>query len=62
MGITGGSEHHGHGFFAGGRWPCGCGRARITSDGKIRTCLFSIFDHDLYGVMRRGAPDEELRG
>ncbi|MGH9670140.1 MAG: GTP 3',8-cyclase MoaA [Terriglobales bacterium] len=41
---------------------CGhCSRARITSDGKIRTCLFSLFDHDLYGVMRRGAPDEELR-
>jgi cyclic pyranopterin phosphate synthase len=40
---------------------CGhCSRARITSDGKIRTCLFSLFDHDLYGVMRRGAPDEEL--
>ena len=41
---------------------CGhCSRARITSDGKIRTCLFSLFDHDLYGVMRRGASDEELR-
>ncbi len=41
---------------------CGhCSRARITSDGKIRTCLFSLFDHDLYGVMRRGAPDDELR-
>ena len=41
---------------------CGhCSRVRITSDGKIRTCLFSLFDHDLYGVMRRGAPDEELR-
>ena len=41
---------------------CGhCSRVRITSDGKIRTCLFSLFDHDLYGVMRRGAPDDELR-
>jgi cyclic pyranopterin phosphate synthase len=41
---------------------CGhCSRARITSDGKIRTCLFSLFDHDLYGVMRRGANDDELR-
>jgi len=34
---------------------------RLTSDGKIRTCLFSIWDHDLAGVMRRGASDEQLR-
>src|SRR5256885_16381800 len=35
---------------------CGhCSRIRITSDGKIRTCLFSQVDHDLYGVMRRGS-------
>jgi len=40
---------------------CGhCSRIRITSDGKIRTCLFSIWDHDLYGQMRRGASNEEL--
>jgi GTP 3',8-cyclase len=40
---------------------CGhCSRIRITSDGKIRTCLFSVWDHDLYGQMRRGASDEEL--
>jgi len=40
---------------------CGhCSRIRITSDGKIRTCLFSVWDHDLYAQMRRGATDEEL--
>jgi cyclic pyranopterin phosphate synthase len=40
---------------------CGhCSRIRITSDGKIRTCLFSVWDHDLYALMRRGASDEEL--
>jgi cyclic pyranopterin phosphate synthase len=40
---------------------CGhCSRIRITSDGKIRTCLFSIWDHDLHGQMRRGASDEQL--
>jgi cyclic pyranopterin phosphate synthase len=40
---------------------CGhCSRIRITSDGKIRTCLFSVWDHDLHGEMRRGASDEEL--
>jgi GTP 3',8-cyclase len=40
---------------------CGhCSRVRITSDGKIRTCLFSVWDHDLHELMRRGADDEEL--
>ncbi|MHB8303224.1 MAG: GTP 3',8-cyclase MoaA [Acidobacteriaceae bacterium] len=40
---------------------CGhCSRVRITSDGKIRTCLFSQFDHDLYGVLRRGEEDAAL--
>jgi len=40
---------------------CGhCSRIRITSDGKIRTCLFSVWDHDLHAEMRRGASDEEL--
>lgn len=40
---------------------CGqCSRVRITSDGKIRTCLFSLWDHDLYELMRRGDSDEDL--
>src|SRR5215467_4467309 len=40
---------------------CGhCSRIRITSDGKIRTCLFSVWDHDLYAQMERGASDVEL--
>jgi cyclic pyranopterin phosphate synthase len=41
---------------------CGaCSRVRLTSDGKIRTCLFSQVEHDLYGRMRAGASDKELR-
>ena len=40
---------------------CGhCSRIRITSDGKIRTCLFSVWDHDLHGEMERGASDEDV--
>jgi GTP 3',8-cyclase len=40
---------------------CGhCSRVRLTSDGKIRTCLFSVWDHDLHGQMRRGASDAQL--
>jgi cyclic pyranopterin phosphate synthase len=41
---------------------CGaCSRVRLTSDGKIRTCLFSQVEHDLYGRFRAGASDAELR-
>jgi cyclic pyranopterin phosphate synthase len=40
---------------------CGhCSRVRLTSDGKIRTCLFSQSDHDLYGKMAVGGTDAEL--
>jgi GTP 3',8-cyclase len=40
---------------------CGhCSRIRITSDGKLRTCLFSVWDHDLHAQMQHGASDEEL--
>src|SRR6266581_2392231 len=40
---------------------CGhCSRIRITSDGKIRTCLFSVWEHDLHELMRRGASDDDL--
>lgn len=40
---------------------CGaCSRVRLTSDGKIRTCLFSQVEHDLYGRMRAGQTDAEL--
>lgn len=40
---------------------CGhCSRIRLTSDGKIRTCLFSQTDHDLAGPLKRGATDAEL--
>jgi len=41
---------------------CGaCSRVRLTSDGKIRTCLFSQVEHDLYGRLREGETDAELR-
>jgi len=41
---------------------CGhCSRIRLTSDGKIRTCLFSQSDHDLAGRMMRGASDADLK-
>lgn len=41
---------------------CGhCSRIRLTSDGKLRTCLFSNVDHDLYTRMRRGASEDDLR-
>ena len=40
---------------------CGhCNRLRLTADGKVRTCLFSVVEHDLRGRLRGGAKDEEL--
>jgi cyclic pyranopterin phosphate synthase len=41
---------------------CGhCSRVRLTSDGKVRTCLFSQTDHDLAGLMSHGTSDDDLR-
>jgi len=37
-----------------------CNRIRITADGKLRTCLFSVVEHDVRGPMRAGASDAEL--
>ena len=37
-----------------------CDRLRLTSDGKLRTCLFSLHETDLRGPLRGGAGDEEL--
>jgi cyclic pyranopterin phosphate synthase len=37
-----------------------CNRIRLTADGKLRTCLFSIHETDLRAVLRRGASDGEL--
>lgn len=40
---------------------CGqCNRIRLTADGKIRTCLFSVTEHDLRGRLRNGLSDEAL--
>jgi cyclic pyranopterin phosphate synthase len=40
---------------------CGhCDRIRLTADGQIRTCLFSLHEYDFRTAMRRGAPDEEI--
>ena len=40
---------------------CGhCNRIRLTADGKIRTCLFSVTEHDLRSRLREGATDEEI--
>jgi cyclic pyranopterin phosphate synthase len=40
---------------------CGhCNRIRLTADGKIRTCLFSVTEYDLRSQLRQGASDLEL--
>jgi cyclic pyranopterin phosphate synthase len=37
-----------------------CDRLRLTAEGTLRTCLFSIGETDLRGPMRDGATDAEL--
>ncbi len=40
---------------------CGhCNRLRLTADGKIRTCLFSVVEHDLRSRLRSGVADEDI--
>jgi GTP 3',8-cyclase len=40
---------------------CGdCDRIRLTADGKLRTCLFSLNETDLRKPLRSGADDAEL--
>jgi cyclic pyranopterin phosphate synthase len=37
-----------------------CNRVRLTSDGKLRYCLFALEETDVKGLLRRGAPDKEV--
>jgi len=40
---------------------CGdCDRIRLTADGRLRTCLFSLNETDLRSPLRAGADDSEL--
>jgi cyclic pyranopterin phosphate synthase len=40
---------------------CGhCNRLRLTADGKIRTCLFSVTEHDFRPLLREGKSDAEI--
>jgi GTP 3',8-cyclase len=39
-----------------------CNRIRLTADGKLRTCLFSLHETDLRESLRSGASDTELEG
>lgn len=37
-----------------------CNRLRLTSDGKIRYCLFAIEETDVKELLRNGGPDEDI--
>ncbi|MEA2449128.1 MAG: 3,8-cyclase [Thermoleophilaceae bacterium] len=37
-----------------------CNRIRLTAEGELRTCLFSVTETDLRGPLREGATDAEL--
>jgi GTP 3',8-cyclase len=37
-----------------------CNRIRLTADGELRTCLFSVHETDLRAPLRDGAGDDEI--
>ena len=37
-----------------------CNRVRLTADGRLRTCLFSLNETDLRSPLREGADDDEV--
>jgi cyclic pyranopterin phosphate synthase len=37
-----------------------CNRVRLTADGQLRSCLFSVEETDLRGLLRGGADDTEI--
>jgi cyclic pyranopterin phosphate synthase len=37
-----------------------CNRIRITADGKLRTCLFSIREHDVRELLRGDASEDDI--
>ena len=39
-----------------------CNRVRLTADGRLRTCLFSLNETDLREPLRNGASDADLEG
>lgn len=40
---------------------CGqCDRIRLTADGQLRTCLFSVREYDFRGVLRSGGDDDAI--
>jgi len=38
-----------------------CNRIRLTSDGKLRNCLFALDEVDVKSLLRGGAPDAALQ-
>jgi cyclic pyranopterin phosphate synthase len=37
-----------------------CNRLRLTSDGKLRNCLFALDETDVRGLLRSDAPDPDI--
>jgi cyclic pyranopterin phosphate synthase len=56
------SGHGGIGFIASISQPfcMSCNRIRITADGKLRNCLFSLDETDIRSLLRGNAPDEAI--
>ena len=49
-----------NGLTKGAREAPGIAELRLTADGKLRTCLFSLDEQDLKPLLRGGASDDDL--
>jgi cyclic pyranopterin phosphate synthase len=38
-----------------------CNRFRLTADGKLRNCLFSLDETDVKTLLRSGATDDQIQ-
>jgi len=39
-----------------------CSRARLSTEGRLYTCLFATRGHDLRGLLRSGHDDAQIAG
>ena len=39
-----------------------CTRARLSTEGKLYTCLFATAGHDLRALLRQGYSDQQITG
>lgn len=60
FGVAGGAGRIGFVTSMTEHFCAGCNRLRLTADGRLKNCLFSLGETDLRGPLRAGASDADL--